>query len=176
MRRERRWDPCVAHRGDDVDGFLDQYFAQPDRSAFLVAGAGFDPRSCAVAGRLTESDANVRALLIRERRPNPAQVQLDQAEANMQALLAMIPKQRVEQVEIFGPDGAVVGGRNIINVLRRQDFGKVTDLIVDISALSAGTFFHWFATSLRVLGVVGSPRTCTSLLFMIRAWTLRSGP
>ena len=141
MNHERRWDPCVAHRGNDVDEFLGHYFSQPDRNVFLVAGAGFDPRSRAVAARLSKAAERPHALLIRENRPNPPQSQLDQADANTEALLATLIEQRVEQLEIFGPDGAVVGGRNIINLLRRQDFDSVTDVVVDISALSAGTAF-----------------------------------
>ena len=141
MIHERRWDPCIAHRGDQVDIFLDHYLAQPDRSVLLVAGAGFDPRSCAVAARLSKVATCVRALLIREQRPNPPQDQSDRAVENTDSLLATLADRQVVPVEIFGPDGAVVGGRNIIKVLSQQDLGSVTDVIVDISALSAGMSF-----------------------------------
>ena len=169
MSRERRWDPCVAHRGIEVNGFLDQYFAQGDRKAWLIAGAGFDPRSGAVAARLSRATNSLRALFVRERRPNPPRTQFAQAEANTRALLAAIPGQRVEDVDIFGPDGAVIGGRSVINVLRQCDFGDVTDLVVDISALSAGTGFPliryfvegiergWLTANLHVF-VVHDPR------------------
>ena len=140
MGHERRWDPCVSHRGDDVDGFLDDYFARTDRNVFLVAGAGFDPRTGVVATRLGRVTKALRALFIRENRPDPPQGQRDQAAANTKALLAALNGQQVE-IEIFGPDGAVIGGRNVINILRRQDFEGVTDIIVDVSALSTGTVF-----------------------------------
>ena len=155
MGQERRWDPCVAHRGSDVDGFLDHYFARPDRNVFLVAGAGFDPRSRVVATRLSKTAKTMHTLLIRENRPDPPQSQLDQAAANTKALVAALTGQQVEVVEIFGPDGAVVGGRNIINILRRQDFEGVTDVVVDISALSAGTGFptiRYFVERIRRSG------------------------
>ena len=141
MSHERRWDPCIVHRGDQVDGFLIDYFAQPDRSVLLVAGAGFDPRSCAVAARLNNAAVSARALLVREERPNPQQDQSVRADENTDRLLAMLVDPHVVPVEIFGPDGAVVGGRNIVNVLGRQDLEGVTDVIVDISALSAGISF-----------------------------------
>ena len=121
-----------------VDGFLDHYFARTDRNVFLVAGAGFDPRAGVVATRLGKVTKALRALFIRENRPDPPQAQWDQAAANTKALLATLNGQQVE-VEIFGPDGAVIGGRNVINILRRQDFEGVTDIIVDVSALSTGT-------------------------------------
>ena len=141
MSHERRWDPCIAHRGDQADSFIVHYFAQPDRSIFLVAGAGFDPRSCAVAARLSNAAANIHALLIREERPNPPQDQSDRAIANTDSLLATLADRQMVPVEIFGPDGAVVGGRNIIKILSQQDLEGVTDVIVDISALSAGMSF-----------------------------------
>ena len=141
MGGERRWDPCVAHRGDEVDEFLVQYFGQPDRKVFLVAGAGFDPRACVVADRLGGTDTVFRALLIKENRPNPPRDQSDRADANTTALLATLTESQVVPVEIFGSDGALVGGRNIINVLSRQCFEGVTNVIVDISALSVGTSF-----------------------------------
>ena len=141
MSHEHRWDPCIAHRGDQVDRFLINYFAQPDRSVLLVAGAGFDPRSCAVATRLSNAAVSVRALLVREERPSPQQDQSDRAVANTDSLLATLTDRQVVPVKIFGSDGAVVGGRNIVNVLSQQDLEGVTDVIVDISALSAGMSF-----------------------------------
>lgn len=106
-----------------------------------MVGAGFDPRSCIVATRLSDADASVRGLFIRENRPDPPQDQLDWADANEEALHASFDEARVEQVEIFGSDGAVVGGRNVISAVRRQDLSGVTDVIVDVSALSTGTSF-----------------------------------
>ena len=117
------------------------YFSQPDRSVLLVAGAGFDPRACAVAARLGATAPVAHALLIKEERPNPPREQVDRAAANTTALLATLANRQVESVDIFGSDGAVVGGRNIINVLSRQSLEGVTDVVVDISALSVGTSF-----------------------------------
>ena len=141
MSRGLRWDPCVAHRGDEVDEFLASYFALPEHKVFLVAGAGFDPRSRVIADRLSAAAANLRALLIRETRPNPPQIQLDRAAANTKALCDALVEQKVVSVEIFRSDGAVVGGRSVINVLNQQDLKHVTDVVVDISALSAGMSF-----------------------------------
>ena len=142
MDHKRRWDPCVAHRGDDVHKFLADYFAQPDRNALLVAGAGFDPRSRTVATLLGETVASLRALFIRENRPRPPQDQSARAEANTNTLVATLAdRQVVVPIEIFGPDNAVVGGRSVITALNRQGLEGVTDVIVDISALSTGTSF-----------------------------------
>ena len=141
MNCERRWDPCIAHRDGEVDEFLDYHFVQPDRNVLLVGGAGFDPRACAVAARLGKTGTSVRALLVKEERPDPPQTQVDRAATNTEALLATLVEQKVVAVDIFGSDGAVVGGRNVINVVSRQGLEGLTDVVVDISALSVGTSF-----------------------------------
>jgi len=141
MTLERRWDPCIAHRDDDVDRFVAQFLGQPDRRILLVAGAGFDPRACAVAARLHDTEAVTHALFIKEERPNPSKDQTDRAATNEKALLAMLADRQVELINIFGSDGAVVGGRSIINVLRRRSLEGITDVVIDVSALSVGTSF-----------------------------------
>ena len=141
MSYEYRWDPCIAHRDGDVDDFLAHYFALPDRNVLLVAGAGFDPRARAVAARLSDTATAIRGLLVKEVRPDPPRDQEDRAAANTTALLATLVQWQLEPVEIFGQDGAVVGGPNIINLFKRQSLNGVTDVVVDISALSVGTSF-----------------------------------
>ncbi|MYD69359.1 MAG: hypothetical protein F4W89_01245 [Acidobacteria bacterium] len=141
MTNGRRWDPCVAHRDSDLDTFLDDYFTQTDRSVLLVAGAGFDPRACAVAARLRETDVSIRALLLREHRPDPPPHQAARADTNTATLRATLETACVQPVQVFDSDGAVVGGRKAVDVLRRQDLQGVTDVVVDLSALSVGTGF-----------------------------------
>ena len=142
MGQERRWNPCVAHRRDEVDRFVTNYFTQADRKVLLVAGAGFDPRSRTVVTRLNETTASLRALLIRENRPRPPQDQSARADANTNTLVATLAdRQVVVPIEIFGPDNAVVGGRRVVTALDRQGLEGVTDVIVDVSALSTGTSF-----------------------------------
>ena len=141
MDHERRWDPCVAHRCQKVDDFLADYFTQLDRKVFLVAGVSFDPRSHTVATRLSKANASVHALLIQENRPNSLQNQSDWADANMKIIFDMLDDRQVVPIEIFGPDGAVIGGRNIVSVLSKQNMEGVTDVIVDVSALSTGMSF-----------------------------------
>ena len=141
MRCGRRWDPCIAHRGDQVEGFLVHYFGRRDREILLVAGAGFDPRARTVALRLSDAAVRMRTLLVKEERPDPTPQQSDQAGATTTDLLASLVDTRVETIQVFGSDGAVVGGRRIINVLSRESFEGLTDVVVDISALSVGISF-----------------------------------
>jgi hypothetical protein len=136
-----RWDPCVSHRGAEIDGFIDAYFATADRRTLLVCGAGFDPRSTAVATRLAHTQGQIRGLFLQEERPNPAQALVDRAGANGGVLRGAIANHRAAQVNIFGPDGAVVGGRNAVAMISAEDLDWITDIVVDISALSVGTAF-----------------------------------
>ena len=68
-----RWDPCVSHRGAEVNAFVDDYFARPERRILLVGGAGFDPRSTAVARSLANTAGQIRGLFFQEERPRPIQ-------------------------------------------------------------------------------------------------------
>jgi len=141
MARALRWDPCVAHRDQDVPKFINEYFADASRRVLFVAGAGFDPRSAVVARTLAPKCKDIRAFLVKENRPNPAQGLVDKAESNRTALEQIFARHQVVPIEIFGADGAVVGGRNVVSSLNRQDFSNITDVIVDVSALSVGTSF-----------------------------------
>jgi hypothetical protein len=141
MTAPRRWDPCVAHRGSDVETFIAEYFASADRTVLFIAGAGFDPRTTAVATRLAQAGATIRAVLFKENRPKPTQDLVDRAIANTGALTSAFGQHSVVPVEIFGSDNAVVGGRNIVTLLNGQNFKGVTDLVVDLSALSVGMSF-----------------------------------
>jgi hypothetical protein len=141
MTAVRRWDPCIAHRAPQVDAFIAEYFSLPDRRILLVAGAGFDPRSTAVATRLTTPSDCLRALFIQENRRDPAQTLIDRSKTNTEALLQAIAERELVDVEIFGADGAVTGGRNIIKILSNQKLDGLTDVAIDISALSVGTSF-----------------------------------
>ena len=137
----RRWDPCIAHRRGEVGSFIGDYFALPDRNPLLVAGAGFDPRARVVAETLCNANSNLSALLIKELRPDAPTDQSDRARANTTALVKLLAQQTLLPIEIFGPDGAVVGGRNAVSALSTRPLDTVTDIIVDISALSVGTSF-----------------------------------
>lgn len=142
MARALRWDPCVAHRGEEADSFLKSYFGDASRKTLLIAGAGFDPRSTSVASRLADAGAARCAVLFQEQRTPGGQALLRRADANLAVLQAAVPDHALTPVEIFGPDGAVVGGRNVVSALARTEMmDDVSDIIVDVSALSVGTSF-----------------------------------
>ena len=154
MSFRSRWDPCIVNYGDEFEEFSRTYFSRKDRVVFLVAGAGFDPRSCTAVDRIIRNTHHIVALLIREIRPDPPAYESDRADENTRILERKLPVVRVDSIDIFSPDGAVVGGRNISNLLKRQELSRVTDVVVDISALSVGTMFpivRYFVEQLKLI-------------------------
>ena len=141
IARGLRWDPCIVHHGDDVEGFLEQYLGRSVRRILLVGGAGFDPRAGVVAARLCETEAVIRALLIKEERPSPSRELLDRAKENEVDLRGSLAELEVQSIDVFGPDGALVGARSVVKVLRGLGLEGITDAVVDISALSVGMSF-----------------------------------
>jgi hypothetical protein len=67
----------------------------------------------------------------------------------------MIPSCKVENIEIFASDLAVIGGREAARIASQIDFSRYSDLIVDASALSRGIIFP----IVRVL-LENSPKSC----------------
>ena len=152
-----RWDPCIAHRGDDVGAFVTDYFGQGHRKILLVAGAGFDPRACTVAMQLNDAVPCMRSILVKEIRPNPTRLLSARANANAKIMRESLRDVRIEEIDIFGSDGAVVGGRSILKVLSRERVDAWTDVVVDISALSVGTSFPIIRYFLEILAKKEEP-------------------
>jgi hypothetical protein len=142
MMRARRWEPCVYHRGDYAETFLGQYFAQEGHSVLLVAGAGFDPRSIRIASLLPKSIRDTaRVILLREERPNPAEPLLELAERHRDELMNAFPLAQERSIQIFAADNAIVGGREAAHLIKTDTVSGVTDIFVDMSALSIGVGF-----------------------------------
>lgn len=141
MARQFRWDPCVAHRRGDVSPFVRDYFGAAGSGTLLLAGAGFDPRSRVVAKELVAANAGLQAVFIKEERPEPMQSLVERAAANGRELASLIPSSRILPVEVLGPDEAVVGGRNVVTLVNSLDYDGISDVVVDLSALSVGISF-----------------------------------
>lgn len=142
MAREH-WSNCITHHDAEVRDFVRSYFGEPERRCLLVAAAGFDPRSRVIAEMLAETlDDRLTAIFIREERGRPdANLQVD-ADANEVALGDIVAQSRFERVEIFGEDGAPVGGSRIAALFSELEIdGSITDIVLDMSALSIGIGF-----------------------------------
>lgn len=136
------WDNCITHFDEAVDAFIADYFAAENRSCLLVAGAGFDPRTLLVAKRLSAALGDrLEGLFIREDRLDVALDLKDAAAKNEQVLRRLVPRCDVEHVAIFAEDLAPVGGARISRLLNQRTWPHVTDVVLDLSALSVGIGF-----------------------------------
>ena len=139
----KHWDNCITHFDDDVEKFVCDYFADVKRKCLLVAAAGFDPRSQRIARMLaTVLGERLQGLFIREDRKAPAPELMAKADDNEAALLQIVPNSKVLHVEVFSEDGAAVGGTRIVSLLDENPIqDSVTDVVLDMSALSIGVGF-----------------------------------
>ncbi|MCF8146166.1 MAG: hypothetical protein K9N21_19840 [Deltaproteobacteria bacterium] len=137
-----RWGRCIYHLGQHTDKFLREYLSQPDRRVLLVAGAGFDPRSTAVARHIAQyADGRARGYFVREERPRPDAELVARGDQNEEALRRLLPDCSVIRLDVFAADNAVVGGRTAVGLVSDLAIDDLTDLFVDFSALSIGVAF-----------------------------------
>lgn len=139
----KHWDNCIANFDAAVDDFIASYFADASRRVLLVAAAGFDPRSRRISQMLADILGNrLSAIFIREERPGASETLTNRANENEIALKGIIPNCAVYRIDVFADDGAPVGGSRIATLLGQQPVaGDVTDVILDLSALSIGIGF-----------------------------------
>jgi hypothetical protein len=137
-----RWERCIYHRGRHTEPFLREYLAEEQRRVLVIAGAGFDPRSTVVT-RIVAGVAGPRSVgyFLREERPNPARAILKRADEHEQELLHLLPGSAVAHLDIFASDNAVIGGRTAVGLVNGLSFDGLTDVFVDLSALSVGVAF-----------------------------------
>lgn len=137
-----RWQKCVYHRGRYAEPFLRTYVGDPGRRVLLIAGAGFDPRSGTLPRLIAEvAGDRVRGCFLREDRPTPPADLLSRADSNEHALRELIPTSTVDHVAVFSPDTAVIGGRAAVRLVNSVPLDGLTDVFVDLSALSIGVAF-----------------------------------
>lgn len=139
----RHWENCIANFDEDVDAFVADYFSNADRRVLLVAAAGFDPRSQRISQMLaTALGDRLSAVYIREERPGASDTLVGRADQNEAALKAIVPDSDFISIDVFADDGAPVGGARIVSRLSQHLVpDEVTDVILDLSALSIGVGF-----------------------------------
>lgn len=140
----RHWENCLTHFDDGVYEFIDDYFSQTSRHCVLVAGAGFDPRTKRIAQRLSAAmGPRVHGFFIREERGDPAINLQKLADENESQLKDVIANAKIAHIQIFSADDqAPIGGHGVRTALEKYDWPEeVTDIVLDMSALSTGVGF-----------------------------------
>lgn len=178
--KQMRWREGVSHLGPDVGEFIESLLGQSHRSVLYIAGAGFDPRASHLAHVVSKTPATRKAIFIRENRPDPQQILIDRAQANEDALCQAFTGHEVLHIDVFDDDHAVVGGQRAVTEIRRRlrdenGLDGVTDVIVDMSAMSIGISFpivgllyqlldRTDAANLHVVAATGGPEVETAIV------------
>lgn len=178
--KRMRWLDGVTHRGPEVEPFICSLLGQPQRCVLYIAGAGFDPRASHLALIVSKTSAKRKGIFLRENRPEPEQALLDRAQANEDSLCEAFPDSEVISIDIFDEDYAVVGGHKIVTELRRRlrdekGLEDITDVIVDMSAMSIGISFpivgllfellrNCNGPNLHVVAAAGGPEVETAIV------------
>ncbi|MEG8221365.1 MULTISPECIES: hypothetical protein [unclassified Sphingobium] len=139
----KHWENCITNFDAAVDDFVADYFADSSRNVLLVAAAGFDPRSRRISQMLADTlGTRLSAIYVREERPGASEALIEQANENEATLKGIVPNSDVISIEVFAEDGAPVGGSRIVARLNEHPVADVvTDVILDLSALSIGVGF-----------------------------------
>jgi hypothetical protein len=125
-----------------VNEFAANYLGGADRKVVLIGGAGFDPRSTQITEMLARHVKVINALFLREERPGVAQTALrSRADANADQMRKLVSESDVAVISVFANDGAVIGGREVAKLLSTLSWATVTDVVIDLSALSKGVAF-----------------------------------
>lgn len=135
-------DACMYHRDDDTLAFIQGYFSAEDRHTLWVGGAGFDPRSTHIPRLLKMANAKVRGVMIREERPRPSAQLKAQADGHEAQLRDLFYAAEQLVIQIFSADETnVIAGREAASSLNAVDLTGITDIVLDMSALSVGVSF-----------------------------------
>ena len=137
------WNNCITHFDDDVGTFIESFFGEEHRRCLLVGAAGFDPRSQRIAKMLSDVlGPRLSGIFIREERGQRDAELLGRADDNAAALKQLVPDCEILYVDVFGDDGAAIGGPRIAAKLGAYSIdGGITDIVLDMSALSIGIGF-----------------------------------
>lgn len=137
------WANCITNFDGEVEEFVADYFSDESRRALLVAAAGFDPRSRLMSKMLSNALGDrLSAYYIREDRPGATDELMERADENEAALKLIVPNSKVFTLPVFADDGAPVGGARLVTEMAANPIDPaITDVILDLSALSIGIGF-----------------------------------
>jgi len=126
----------------EIEAFFRCFLDSPNRKLLLIAGAGFDPRSTTLTECVARlNKAEKAAVFIREERPMSTSELRERADANAAKMCGLVRDAKVIEVPIFAGDNAVIGGREMVRILGSLDLTGITDVLLDVSAISTGVYF-----------------------------------
>lgn len=136
-----KWNTCVSMLGNECEAFITDYLDQPTRNVLVLGGSGFDPRTTVVARRLSLfKKASVRGLFFREERIMDQERLRKLADEHQEKITSLVKSEFVT-ISVFAEGITPVGGRNAVAAIAKCNLNDITDIVLDISAMSTGVIF-----------------------------------
>lgn len=156
MNARFRWESNFLCGPEEFLPFWEDLAQSPDRSALLITGRGFDPRTVEAPSALSAAGLKVSRLhlihLVDRYNPTHPAEQTKRAGVNEARLRTLFPNAvtEVARIESRTQDGRVTGGAQISRTcLTFGPFDQFTDVVVDITALPSSIYFPLLGTLLR---------------------------
>ena len=156
MKPSFRWESNFLCRPEDFIKLWTDLARSSKRTALLISGRGFDPRTPEIPSALVAAGLHVSEIrlihLVDRYNPSHPSEQSTRAAANETRVRELFPDASFEVLEIQSrtEDGRTTGGQQISRAcIEIGPFDQFTDVIVDITALPSGIYFPLVATLLN---------------------------
>ena len=156
MNMQPRWHSNFLCSQAQFTDFWHGYTTDRERACLLVAGRGFDPRTMEAPKALVTAGATIAEVrlihLIDRYNPTHPKSHSQRARQNETALRELLPSVAitVDQIDSRTTDGRVTGGQRVSNLFSDIGTSRLTDVIVDITALPTSIYFPLLGTLLRL--------------------------
>jgi len=144
-----RWENYFLRSGNEFSTFWEGYLHKEEHDVLFVVGMGFDPRMCAasevILNRAGEGKRDCYLIVFDEGPDSPSRRYNEEIDSNKSKLTQTFNGKGdlIEKpIKIFSEDGRRIGSKSAANVFSSKDnLGKYTDIVVDISAIPLGLYF-----------------------------------
>ena len=156
MIAQPRWQSNFLCAPAQFTDFWRGYTTDRERSFLLVSGRGFDPRTMEAPTALVAAGATIAEVrlihLIDRYNPAHPESHSQRARQNETALRELLPSVTitVDRIDSRTTDGRVTGGQRVSNLFSDVGTSRLTDIIVDITALPTSIYFPLLGTLLRL--------------------------
>jgi hypothetical protein len=144
MSDEFLWENCFVRYDDKFWEFVRDYYGGGKRRCMILGGAGFDPRSAKFVGKMANIlGDNLSVIMVKEERPFPSIELTRRADQNLELMKKSCKPIHVLSIPIFSSEQvvSVIGGRRLVEELQNLSYIGISDIFIDISALSIGISF-----------------------------------
>ena len=154
-----RWTYSAVSRDTELHDFWKDHLTGGKRRLLFIMGRGFDPRTTLgidlVAAADSETDIDVVGLEFRGGPVAGSALHTERARANWEQVQARVDKRGkvdVRAIPFLSAEGRRTSSQNARNLFEQlEEFGRHTDIVVDVSAMPRSVYFPLIA---RILFLV----------------------